>query len=386
MELEPSGSPASWILVNGVLLCLMEYIEENTHLHQLLYAYLSFIGMLEIFPPPVHNVVRWDLHFSADPRPLADPHPLIDPYALDGPQPLNPFVLNRPVKGISESCFPSLAETIDNPNTLVQGTKRLYDRSVAAPREDRFAAAPPEDRLKIGAAAAPAAPPEDRSRSVFFRSSEDRFEDRSSLPLIAESSTALHSSRDFGIHFLTKHYANETTDENCSGGSEKIEVKASQLPNVNYSSPVPLIGFFFPAITKIVGTLGPKSRSVEVISECLKSGMSDAEYHQETLENLKIAITTTKKLCAVMLDTVGPELQIVNNSQHPISLEAVSCVQLQRRHQELTQTTPDQPVDDEAVYYMADFGYAVRVWRLTELIELVSTLWLGFVVVLGLKP
>lgn len=31
---------------------------------------------------------------------------------------------------------------------------------------------------------------------------------------------------------------------------------------------------FFPAMTKIVGTLGPKSRSVEVISGCLKAGMS----------------------------------------------------------------------------------------------------------------
>lgn len=31
---------------------------------------------------------------------------------------------------------------------------------------------------------------------------------------------------------------------------------------------------FFPAMTKIVGTLGPKSRSAEVISGCLKAGMS----------------------------------------------------------------------------------------------------------------
>lgn len=31
---------------------------------------------------------------------------------------------------------------------------------------------------------------------------------------------------------------------------------------------------FFPAMAKIVGTLGPKSRSVEVISACLKAGMS----------------------------------------------------------------------------------------------------------------
>ncbi|GMG99459.1 hypothetical protein Nepgr_001299 [Nepenthes gracilis] len=98
---------------------------------------------------------------------------------------------------------------------------------------------------------------------------------------------------------------------------------------------------FFPAMTKVGGTLGPKSRSVEIISSCLKAGMSvarfdfswgDAEFHQETLENLKIAIKTTKKLCAVMLDTVGPELQVVIKTEHPISLPANSMVVL----------TPDQ--------------------------------------------
>ncbi|XP_008776916.3 pyruvate kinase 1, cytosolic-like isoform X2 [Phoenix dactylifera] len=64
---------------------------------------------------------------------------------------------------------------------------------------------------------------------------------------------------------------------------------------------------FFPAMTKIVGTLGPKSRSVEVISACLMAGMSvarfdfswgDIDYHQETMENLKKAVKSTKKLCA----------------------------------------------------------------------------------------
>ncbi|XP_027160754.1 pyruvate kinase 1, cytosolic-like isoform X1 [Coffea eugenioides] len=102
---------------------------------------------------------------------------------------------------------------------------------------------------------------------------------------------------------------------------------------------------FFPAMTKIVGTLGPKSRTVEIISGCLKAGMSvarfdfswgDTEFHQETLENLKVAIKSTKKLCAVMLDTVGPELQVVNKTEHPISLKAESLVTL----------TPDQ--DKEA--------------------------------------
>ncbi|XP_042499810.1 pyruvate kinase 1, cytosolic-like [Macadamia integrifolia] len=98
---------------------------------------------------------------------------------------------------------------------------------------------------------------------------------------------------------------------------------------------------FFPAMTKIVGTLGPKSRSVEVISGCLKAGMSvarfdfswgDCDYHQETLEYLKAAVKSTKKLCAVMLDTVGPELQVVNNSEHSISLQENGYVVL----------TPDQ--------------------------------------------
>ncbi|OAY83135.1 Pyruvate kinase 1, cytosolic [Ananas comosus] len=87
---------------------------------------------------------------------------------------------------------------------------------------------------------------------------------------------------------------------------------------------------FFPAMTKIVGTLGPRSRSVEIISACLKAGMSVArfdfswggvDYHQETLEYLKLAIKSTKKLCAVMLDTVGPELQVANKSENAISLE-----------------------------------------------------------------
>ncbi|KAK2634169.1 hypothetical protein Ddye_028961 [Dipteronia dyeriana] len=141
---------------------------------------------------------------------------------------------------------------------------------------------------------------------------------------------------------------------------------------------------FFPAMTKIVGTLGPTSSSVETISACLNAGMSvarfdfslgDAAYHQETLENLKMAVKSTKKLCSVslivhtkclsllqhvlyifscsshkeiiifsfhtsfdkfilqvMLDTIGPELQVVNKTEHPISLEADTSVVL----------TPDQ--------------------------------------------
>ncbi|KAH7276563.1 hypothetical protein KP509_39G012000 [Ceratopteris richardii] len=70
--------------------------------------------------------------------------------------------------------------------------------------------------------------------------------------------------------------------------------------------------------TKIVCTLGPKSRDVPVIESLLRAGMSVArfnfshgshEYHQETLENLRIAQHNTQIMCAVMLDTKGPEIR-----------------------------------------------------------------------------
>lgn len=64
--------------------------------------------------------------------------------------------------------------------------------------------------------------------------------------------------------------------------------------------------------TKIVCTLGPASRSVEMICKLLNAGMSVArfnfshgshQYHQETLDNLRLAMQHTAIHCAVMLDT-----------------------------------------------------------------------------------
>ena len=66
------------------------------------------------------------------------------------------------------------------------------------------------------------------------------------------------------------------------------------------------------AKTKIVCTLGPKSRDVPVIESLLRAGMNVArfnfshgthDYHQETLDNLHIAQHNTQLMCAVMLDT-----------------------------------------------------------------------------------
>ncbi|XP_042001151.1 pyruvate kinase 1, cytosolic-like [Salvia splendens] len=127
---------------------------------------------------------------------------------------------------------------------------------------------------------------------------------------------------------------------------------------------------FFPALTKIVGTLGPKSRSVEAISGCLQAGMSvarfdfswgDAEFHQESLENLRVAIKSTKKLCALMLDTVGPELQVVNKTEHPISLKENSTVIL----------TPDQ--DKEATSNLLPINFT----GLSEAVKTGDTIFIG---------
>lgn len=70
--------------------------------------------------------------------------------------------------------------------------------------------------------------------------------------------------------------------------------------------------------TKIVCTLGPASRSVPMVEKLLRAGMNVArfnfshgshEYHQETIDNLRQAMENTGILCAVMLDTKGPEIR-----------------------------------------------------------------------------
>ncbi|XP_019157510.1 PREDICTED: probable pyruvate kinase, cytosolic isozyme [Ipomoea nil] len=99
--------------------------------------------------------------------------------------------------------------------------------------------------------------------------------------------------------------------------------------------------------TKIVCTLGPASRSVEMIGKLLNAGMSVArfnfshgshEYHQETLDNLRLAMKNTGIPCAVMLDTKGPEIRTGHlKDGKPIEL---------KQGQEITLTT-DYTVDGD---------------------------------------
>ncbi|XP_077241192.1 pyruvate kinase family protein [Tasmannia lanceolata] len=106
--------------------------------------------------------------------------------------------------------------------------------------------------------------------------------------------------------------------------------------------------------TKIVCTLGPASRSVPMLEKLLKAGMSVArfnfshgshEYHQETLDNLQMAMENTGILCAVMLDTKGPEIRtgFLKDSK-PIQL---------KKGQEITISTDYSLKGDESTICMS---------------------------------
>ena len=83
--------------------------------------------------------------------------------------------------------------------------------------------------------------------------------------------------------------------------------------------------------TAIICTLGPVSRSVDVLEQMLLAGMRVArfnfshgshEYHQETLDALRQACDNTGIFCAVLLDTKGPEIRtgMLENGE-PVLLE-----------------------------------------------------------------
>ncbi|KAH7511762.1 hypothetical protein FEM48_Zijuj12G0017100 [Ziziphus jujuba var. spinosa] len=141
-------------------------------------------------------------------------------------------------------------------------------------------------------------------------------------------------------------------------GGQMVVEEPFKLSSVLTSSTISSI----PSLTKIVGTLGPNSRSVEAIEACLKAGMSvarfdfsgfDGDYHQETIDNLRTAAKNAKKLCAVMLDTIGPELQVSNETGKPIELKADD-------HVTITSDTTIQPSADILPVSYADLARTVK--------------------------
>lgn len=83
--------------------------------------------------------------------------------------------------------------------------------------------------------------------------------------------------------------------------------------------------------TRVICTLGPASRSVDMIKKLLLQGMKIArfnfshgthEYHFETLSNLRAACEALECDCGVLLDTKGPEVRSGFLKNHePVMLE-----------------------------------------------------------------
>jgi len=70
--------------------------------------------------------------------------------------------------------------------------------------------------------------------------------------------------------------------------------------------------------TKFICTLGPKTQSVEMISKLIEAGMNvarmnfshgDHKYHAQTIANVREALKQSKRMCALALDTKGPEIR-----------------------------------------------------------------------------
>lgn len=90
--------------------------------------------------------------------------------------------------------------------------------------------------------------------------------------------------------------------------------------------------------TNIICTLGPVSRDAVTLEAMLRAGMRVArfnfshgshEYHQETLDALRVACFATGIFCAVLLDTKGPEIRtgMLENGE-PVFLEKDSQITL----------------------------------------------------------
>lgn len=70
--------------------------------------------------------------------------------------------------------------------------------------------------------------------------------------------------------------------------------------------------------TKFICTIGPKTQSVEMIGKLIEAGMNVArmnfshgshEYHAQTVANIREYLTTSRRMCAILLDTKGPEIR-----------------------------------------------------------------------------
>ena len=89
--------------------------------------------------------------------------------------------------------------------------------------------------------------------------------------------------------------------------------------------------------TKIVCTIGPASESVETLVKLINAGMNvarlnfshgDFEEHGARIVNIREASKITGKMCAILLDTKGPEIRTINMKDGIVSLIAGETVRI----------------------------------------------------------
>ncbi|KAF5836459.1 pyruvate kinase [Dunaliella salina] len=82
--------------------------------------------------------------------------------------------------------------------------------------------------------------------------------------------------------------------------------------------------------SRLACTIGPQTQDVQVLSQMLEAGMKiarfdftygDMAFHLKSLQNLKKAMVNSNKLCAVMLQPHGPEIEVLNRPSGPIHLK-----------------------------------------------------------------
>uniref|UniRef100_A0A6U2G9T1 Pyruvate kinase n=1 Tax=Hemiselmis andersenii TaxID=464988 RepID=A0A6U2G9T1_HEMAN len=74
--------------------------------------------------------------------------------------------------------------------------------------------------------------------------------------------------------------------------------------------------------TKFICTIGPNTQSSEMLGKLVSAGMNvarmnfshgDHEYHAQTIANLREYLAQSKRMCAILLDTKGPEIRTSKN-------------------------------------------------------------------------
>ena len=99
----------------------------------------------------------------------------------------------------------------------------------------------------------------------------------------------------------------------------------------------PKVSHYAASGTKVICSLGPSSQEVNVLSAILCAGMNVArfdfsgatrEYHQRTMDNLRLASKRESKLVATMLDTKGPEVTVLNRGEEDLIISAGQAVEI----------------------------------------------------------